>query len=221
MAGFGVLYLHGFLSSGQSLKGQWFKEKVRESRTFSEKKAEENPLITKWLTPTYPIQTVSRTLTSIEAELQRCFQDKQTDWILAGSSMGGFYAQHFAHTYRLPFIMINPALNPEFVFKDHFGDHINPATQEPVSIDQAYVAELNNYVVSTPDRKVSSLLLLDTDDEIIDVNYVLQQYGEQCGQLSKTSRAKIFCGGDHSFIHLDNAWDEIRQFLAGLEYINK
>ena len=205
-------YLHGFLSSGKSSKGQWFAEQVRQNSSC----AEEAGFIT-WLTPTYPIATVSQTVKTIEDELLGLLGDINCEdrVILIGSSMGGFYVQYLGHKYHLPYIMINPALNPEAVFIDHMGEHINPATGEKVVINQSYIDDLLKYEIDNPDVSIASMMLLDIDDEVIDVDFALKHYpvNRTGNQANKTV---IYSGGDHSFIHLEEAWEDIQVFASQL-----
>jgi predicted esterase YcpF (UPF0227 family) len=205
MHSYGVLYLHGFLSSGKSEKGQWFHRQVE---------SWDSNLITKWLNPTYPISRLEATLETIEEEIQDCLQLCGTKWILAGSSMGGFYAQFYAHKYHLPYIMINPALNPEYVFRVNLGEHTNPATGENVTIDEAYIEKLQACKIAQPDRALPTLLLIDQDDEVIDINYALKQHQTSNNNISRTV---VYKGGDHSFIHLEEAWKEIQSFVNAIE----
>jgi len=205
-------YLHGFLSSGKSSKGQWFANQVKQKNY-----AEEELGFVTWLTPSYPIATVSQTVKKIEDELLALLDDKSCEGrlILIGSSMGGFYVQYLGHKYHLPYIMINPALNPEAVFIDHMGEHTNPATGEKVLINQSYIDELLKYKIDNPDASIASMMLLDVDDEVIDVNFALKQYPvDRAGNQS--NKTVIFSGGDHSFIHLEEAWKEIQSFASQL-----
>ena len=209
MPGYIGLYLHGFLSSGNSQKGQWFKSRV------DEMKCHDVPsLFMDWLTPTYPIGQVSESITSIERVLFG-IQGFQKKVVLLGSSMGGFYAQYFSQKYGLPAILINPALNPETVFYQNLGTHTNPATGERVTIDQHYIEELMKYHCNDLDKQVPSMLLMDTDDEVIDVPYALQLYSKQ----NDRHQCVTFSGGDHSFVHLPEAWHCIYEFVSGLDDI--
>ncbi len=211
MAAFIGFYLHGFLSSGNSEKGQWFKRKVEENPH-----SETINYFSDWLTPTYPIGSVKQTVLMIEELLLNSNQQQpEKPIVLLGSSMGGFYAQYFGQKYRLPYIMINPALNPEQVFSENMGEHLNPATGEKVVIDQGYIDQLLEYKVEIPDYRIPALLLIDTDDEVIDVDYALDHYTAE-KLINPCSKRLVFSGGDHRFIHLEEAWQAINSFINTL-----
>lgn len=216
------LYLHGFLSSGNSEKGQWFK-----SQSLTEYTSESGSFLD-WVTPTYPIGSVALSVSTIrqalEGQLERAEAYEKTSGeackvVLLGSSMGGFYAQYFAYEYGLPFVMINPALNPKQVFIENMGVHINPATDETVEINADYINQVLGFQINLAERGMKnsspkSLLLLDLDDEIIDVQYALQYYPiSKVGDNNSVNKTVTFTGGDHSFIHLEQAWEEILKFI--------
>ena len=108
--------------------------------------------------------------------------------------------------------MINPALNPEKVFRENLGEHTNPATGEKVLINEAYIADLLKYKKDELDQSVPGLLLIDSDDEVIDVDYAINQYTG----VGEPSKMVVYSGGDHRFIHTQEAWQEIKDFLKSL-----
>lgn len=215
------LYLHGFLSSELSDKGQWFaaqlnsakpmgdaSSKYASSKSHSQIEIEALKLIT------YPTAQVEQTVTTIEEQLNQLRQSTSAVFIM-GSSMGGFYAQYFGQKYQIPYIMINPALNIDELLSQHQGLHHNQRTSESTLVDEHYVKSIACYRVDSPDYTTPALLLMDEDDEVIDVEFCRKQYAQDKLQhLASTTR--IYNGGDHSFIHLDEAWLEINQFLSRL-----
>jgi len=209
MQAYNGLYLHGFLSSGNSEKGQWLKAIVNQQNL-----EQGNPVFNELLTPTYPIKSPLMSVEKIESLLKKMLDDKSRGVVLLGSSMGGYYAQYLGQKYQLPYIMINPALNPTPIFNESLGCHTNPATQEDFCIDQAYIKELQTYDVNQLNKAIPALLLIDTDDEVIDVDYALKRY-EACSKGSHFSTVK-YSGGNHRFIHMQQAWLEINQFLNAL-----
>ncbi|BCN93403.1 esterase YqiA [Thiomicrorhabdus immobilis] len=204
------VYLHGFLSSGNSEKGQWLKAKVQQEHLLGN-----TPVFSEIYTPTYPIKSPEASVTEIERCLLNA-QQKSNNIILLGSSMGGFYAQYFGQKYHIPYIMINPALNPTPIFKQSLGCHTNPATGESFCIDEEYINALQIYAVKELNQDIAALMLLDTDDEVVDVDLALQQYGQKENQGSGSRfKSVIFSGGDHRFIHMPQAWEDIQSFVKG------
>ncbi|WP_040724987.1 YqiA/YcfP family alpha/beta fold hydrolase [Thiomicrorhabdus sp. Kp2] len=206
------VYLHGFLSSGQSEKGQWLTQKNTQDSFLGK-----SPLFTKFITVTYPIKSVHESLKVIESILAK-YKDRLDKIVMLGSSMGGFYAQYLGQKYQLPYIMINPALNPVPVFSENIGLHTNPSTGEVVLIDNAYIADIQSYDVKTLDKNIPALLLIDTDDEVIDVDFAIQHYQDSAAVKRVNSRFEvvIYSGGDHRFIHMEDAWLKIKQFIENL-----
>ncbi|MEA1989154.1 MAG: YqiA/YcfP family alpha/beta fold hydrolase [Pseudomonadota bacterium] len=203
------LYLHGFLSSGNSEKGQWLKQVVNQKNLN-----EGNPVLKELLTPTYPIKSPHASVDKIESLLKEKLKDQTKKVVLLGSSMGGYYAQYLGQKYQLPYIMINPALNPTPIFNESLGCHTNQATQEDFCIDQGYIKELQGFDVKQLNKEIPALLLIDTDDEVIDVDYALKRY-ETRANGSHFSTVK-YSGGDHRFIHMQQAWLKINKFLNAL-----
>lgn len=202
------VYLHGFLSSGNSEKGQWLKAKVQQDNLLNDK-----PVFSEIYTLTYPIKSPHDSAEEIERCLLNAKQ-KNINIILLGSSMGGYYAQYFGQKYQIPYIMINPALNPVPIFNQSMGCHTNPVTSEKFCIDQDYIKALQDYDIEELDQNVPALMLLDTDDEVIDVDLALQRYVQKDNLCKKSQfKSALFSGGDHRFIHMPQAWKDIQSFV--------
>ena len=188
-----ILYLHGFLSTGQSAKGQWFKQ------AFAKEGIEV-------LTPTYPIASPQKSIDFLEAEVHR-LQDatSEQNWLVMGSSMGGFYGQYLAQTYQKPLVMINPALRAAEILGQYQGAHVHPKTQEAFAVDEGYLSELKA-LAREPDSSLATLMLLDEGDEVIPFQPSLSAY---------KSCAEILCypGGSHAFDHLEEAWPSVLAFV--------
>ncbi|MBD3612207.1 MAG: hypothetical protein HUJ13_07340 [Hydrogenovibrio crunogenus] len=193
-----ILYLHGFLSSGNSHKGQWVK-------------AHFNALGTEVLTPTYPIDSPKHSVALIESIIQesilpRVKPNSDQAWCIFGSSMGGFYGQYLAQKYQVPLVMINPALDPVPLLEPYLGNHVNEATGEAFTVDSSYLKALKSFY-RTPDPTIESLVLLDEKDEVIPYQIAQQQY-------QGVAKVLIFKGGNHAFQHLEQASPEMRSFVA-------
>lgn len=187
-----ILYLHGFLSSGNSHKGQWVKQ------AFEAEGIEV-------LTPTYPISSPQASVEAIDAVVQNSLLKSDQAWCVFGSSMGGFYGRYIAQRYGVPIGMINPALTPKPILGAYLGEHDNPATGEHFCLDEAYLQALEPFHTQV-DVNQPSLLLLDKEDEVIPYQWAYEAYkgvGEVC----------VFDGGNHAFQHLDQAWPKMKQFV--------
>jgi len=213
------VYLHGFLSSGQSHKAQWFSAQVtQENSSKKGLKIEgegEKIAFQHWLTPTYPLHSPQESLAAIEKVLLPLLNRSDVQVMLAGASMGGFYAQHLGQKYQLPYVMINPALNPIPLFEKNKGTHKSCATGERFCIDDMYIQQLKPLVFNEKNPlnlSVPALLLLDEADELIDIPFALKAY--QPATLMNLSSIKVmtYPGGNHAFQHLDEAWPVIKAF---------
>lgn len=204
------VYLHGFLSSGKSEKGQWLVNQVR-----LEQQQSSEVVFSQFITVTYPIKSVAESINAIEKIIIQ-HKDNLAKIILLGSSMGGYYAQYFADKYQLPYVMINPALNPVPVFLQNQGEHINPSTGEHVCIDNAYIQDIEKYDIESLNPNLPGLLLIDIDDEVIDVDFAIQRYKKIEQNQGSLSKVVVYSGGDHRFIHMDDAWLKIKEFVQSL-----
>ncbi|WP_417236213.1 YqiA/YcfP family alpha/beta fold hydrolase [Bizionia paragorgiae] len=90
-----ILYLHGLMSSNQSVKIDWLKEK---HTVF-------NPLL-----------KYKESGQSIFADLEELIENNTIDLII-GSSMGGYLGFHLGNRYQIPTLLFNPALAKESEFK--------------------------------------------------------------------------------------------------------
>lgn len=210
------VYLHGFLSSANSQKGRWLVQQVQtENRqTLQTSEVRLEPVFKEIITLTYPISSPDESVQKVEALLQELLTQKNHSIVLMGSSMGGYYAQFLGQKYRLPYIMINPALNPKPIFQQYLGASTNPSTGEEFIIDEAYIQQLGSYDVTRLDNSIPALLLLDEGDEVIDVATALEKYQDKSDLKTEVH---VFKGGDHAFQHLTEAWPLIKAFIGRLD----
>ncbi|MBO1926602.1 hypothetical protein J3998_03350 [Thiomicrorhabdus sp. 6S2-11] len=194
------LYLHGFLSSGKSQKGQWL-------LTANHSKTE--PPLGELYCPTYSQKNLLEGVQSIQEQLLS-WREKGHPLLLIGSSLGGYLAQYFAHHFNCPYVMINPALNPVSLLSDYLGTHQNPYTNETVVVDEELCGQLQRLNISTLNPKLPSLLLADHDDEVVDIEFAVQLYANK---LKDKHRTFIYPGGTHAFTHMPEAWLEIQKFI--------
>ena len=127
--------------------------------------------------------------------------------LVVGSSMGGFYGQYLArrfpdHVARL--VLINPALKPWELLADHVGEQHNEATGERYLLTAEEVAQTRQFGIDRVDDDIPTTLLLDKGDEVIDYRIAEEMY-RGSGELF------LFEGGDHSFQHMDEAIEIIRE----------
>lgn len=191
-----ILYLHGFLGSGHSEKGQWIHKRLL---TALENKRFE------WMSPTYPQSNPDESFAYLEHWIESKIVKKDQAWLIMGSSMGGFIGQYFADRYQVPLILFNPALHPDRLFHQYLGEHQNPFTDERLSMTPEYLKRLMRY--DTPVITQSPVLLLqDQADEVVPYQWAYEKY-------RSTADVRLFKGGSHRFMHLEEAWPAIQNVI--------
>lgn len=192
-----ILYLHGFLSTGQSAKAQWLQN------AFASMNVEV-------MSPTYPLRTPEASIDYLTDLIEKQIQSDREGppaWQIFGSSLGGFYGQYLAKRYQVPLLMINPALRPWELSQQYLGLHEHPVTGEKIHVDAGFMSEIRKLDV---DAVRPSLVLLDRGDEVIPYRQAYDKY-DSVGQV------EVFDGGDHTFQHLDDAWPKIKTFVKSFQ----
>lgn len=176
-----LIYIHGFLSSPQSLK----------ARQTQEWLAANHPEIAYYcpqLTP-YPEKTRQQLESFVESLLPQPIY-------LMGSSLGGFWATWLVEKYNLRAILINPSVKPYDFMPHYLGQSIkNYYVDEVYCLSQQHIDEIKTADVE-PSRKSNYWVLLQTGDETLDYRQALQKYAG-CKQTVEE-------GGNHSFQGFEN-----------------
>jgi predicted esterase YcpF (UPF0227 family) len=180
-----LFYIHGFMSSGSTLKGQALKRRYQ--GRFDVR------------LPTYPQQTPQQSMTFLQNAL-----DDAVNGVLVGSSLGGFYAQYLAYRLGWPVVMINPVLDLKCVPISLEGRHKNPYTGEQVEVSQGWIEELSMY--QSPPVK-PSLLLLCADDNTVLPDCALDQY-------RGVGHIYLLPDGGHACWPMMHVWPVLDDFLA-------
>ena len=185
-----LVYLHGFLSSPQSVKAQatqsWWQTHHRDI-----------PFVCPQL-PYYP-NDAQRLLDDIATQ----YQGRQMGFI--GSSLGGFLSTYMVNRYGGRAVLINPAANAHEVLSDYLGPHVHPYTGEQFVLQAKHMAQLesmNQMEIASPG---SIWALLQTGDETLDYRVARDKY--------RQGRLTIEMGGDHSFQGYTRFLPEIYRFL--------
>ncbi|MBK1719029.1 YqiA/YcfP family alpha/beta fold hydrolase [Thiocystis violacea] len=185
-----LVYLHGLNSSGQSIKGQQLRERLRPFQV---------------LTPDYPAHRPNEAL----ACLERFFRalDGPAPAVV-GSSMGGFYGQYLARHFTFSHLfMINPALTPWTFLAEHLGETMTTAEGERYPITRELIDSTRAYGIDDPGAGVATTLFLNRGDEVIDYRIAERHYAGH-------GRRLIWDGGDHAFQNMDEAIEIIRAHLV-------
>ena len=178
-----ILYLHGFLSSPQSVKAQatlrWF--------------AEHHPQVTLHIPqiPNYPAH-VAPMLSDYLAQHPELLQHGLK---AIGSSMGGFLSTYLVEQYGGKAVLINPAVKPYELLSDYLGQHVNPYSGDRFVLESDDMARLRQMDVAAPKDVTAYKVLLQTGDETLDYRQAQQKY--------QGADVTVEQGGDHlSLIHI-------------------
>ncbi len=186
-----ILYLHGFNSAGY---GQKFLHLIR---IFN------GEVI---CSPTYPSHLPSLAIKQIESTIDNLLTHFPAQpLMLAGSSLGGFYACWLAHKYQTKCVCINPALDPLNILHGYLGWQENFYTGERYFVSRQQLLEGKRYYLERRQMDFPLLILLDKGDEVIDYRTTLSRLPQHTDLL-------VFEGGDHRFQHWQQAKAKLKQF---------
>ena len=189
-----IIYLHGFKSSSRSIKGNLLRDYC----------AQHHPEIRVHLPdlnmhPKLALEEVSKLL------------NRLPDAVLAGSSMGGFYAHVLAQQHDLPAVLINPAMRPWILFRELFSAEQFPfKVTDEWSLDQAQLDYLASIAPASVQDTGKFLLLLQQGDEVLDYREAQRYYS------SAVHRAMIMTDarGNHGMDDFAEKIPAALQFLS-------
>lgn len=108
---------------------------------------------------------------------------------LVGSSLGGFYATHFAEKHGCRAVLIQPAVAPYVGLEALLGPQQNPHSGERYELTREHLEGWRALAVERVDPE-RYLLLLETGDEVLDWREAARKYAG--------ARTVIRDGGDHT-----------------------
>ncbi|WP_166423477.1 YqiA/YcfP family alpha/beta fold hydrolase [Paraglaciecola sp. 20A4] len=185
-----VIYLHGFLSSPQSIKAQQTKLFVTEhypELIFYIPQLDNHP------------KPAAKMLDELIA------RHPHADFGFIGSSMGGYFSSYLLERYGGKAVLINPAVQPYNLLADYMGEHINPYTQHRFFLDESHTHDLTSFDTPILANPQNYWVLLQTADETLDYRQAQQKYS--------AAKLTIEQGGDHSFQGYERFLADIFQFL--------
>ncbi len=184
-----LIYIHGFNSSPASFK----------ARLLQEVLAQRAPAM-KFIAPTLPHAPATA------ARLLDALAEANPGAVLAGSSLGGYYATWLAERHALRAVLINPAVRPYELLDGHVGMQKNFHTGEEYEFTAAHVGELRQLECDavTPQRY---LLMVETGDEVLDYRQAVERYSG--------ARQWVMEVGDHGFSDFADHLDPVVSFLTG------
>ena len=109
-----------------------------------------------------------------------------------GSSLGGYYSLSLHVKYKLPAVLLNPAIRPYELLCDYIGINTNMYTGEQYEVKPEHMQQLLDLEVPADAVDLSRLFLLcESEDEVL----------SYCEAVQKLRGAKLYLtrGGDHSY----------------------
>jgi predicted esterase YcpF (UPF0227 family) len=184
-----IVYIHGFLSSPQSLKARQTLEWVRRMRPDLRVHA-----------PALPIDPVPA-LSELEAIIESCAEAPG----LIGSSLGGFYANILAARHGLRAVLVNPAVHPHLVLRHYLGLQRNHYTGLVSAVTEGHFRWLE-HMEARPPFPARLWVLLETGDETLDYRLAEKFYAD--------SHLDIAPGGSHAYEAFLKKLPAIVEFLS-------
>jgi predicted esterase YcpF (UPF0227 family) len=120
---------------------------------------------------------------------------------LIGSSLGGFYGVWAAERFGLPLVLVNPAVRPYELLKDHLGEQVNIYTGERYVFTARHVEVLKSLAVEPVTDPGRYFLLTQTGDETLDYRQAVAMFAD--------SPQRVEQGGSHGF-------DGFERYLPGI-----
>lgn len=150
-----LVYLHGFNSSPQSIKGRLL---ARAANALTRPPRFHSPAL-----PPDPARAMHMVAQWVDEEVHAV--DALT---FIGSSLGGFYATWLAERYGARAVLINPALRPNASLESFLGPQRNLHTGEAYELTRAHLDEMAALRVPRISRPERYLLLVRSGDELLD-----------------------------------------------------
>lgn len=189
-----IIYLHGFKSSRNSIKGCLLRDYCLAHQ------------------PEIRVHLPDLNMhPKLALERVRVMLKSLPNVVLAGSSMGGFYAGVLAQQLNVPAVLINPAMQPWQLFRELFSTEQFPyAVTDEWSLDQAQL----DYLASIPPPFVQDagkiLLLLQQGDEVLDYRVAQRYYSNGVHRAMIMTDAR----GNHAMDDFAEKIPAVLQFLS-------
>jgi len=181
-----ILNIHGFRSCGDNAKAAFLRDLFPEVQIVS---------------PTLPLAP-HKALEVLEREIERCGKPLE---MIVGSSLGGFFAYVLCCRYRVPAVLLNPAVVPFVHLAEAVGPVENACTGEPGTWTAEGCLALKDLFCETASRAEGTLVhvFLTADDEVLEPR-LTRAFFRFHGRLVELP------WGTHRFEGLDRLSAEIR-----------
>jgi predicted esterase YcpF (UPF0227 family) len=187
-----LIYLHGFASSGKGFKPDALRKAFPECVVFS---------------PDLPVDP-DKVISMID-NLVRHAVDFPV--VFVGTSLGGFWANYFAHKWDAPCVIVNPSTSPSKTMFERVGKEMtNYVTGEKVEVTMRDVKLFSYCEIEAAELHNGALVnvFVAKDDDVID-------YKETLDAMRFTKSMTVLEDGVHRFeAHCDKQIDKVKEVLA-------
>ena len=181
-----IIFIHGFSSHG-------FGGKAKALRAYFSDKEESFIAPSLSYVPDLAIQT-------LEELIENCGDVK-----LIGSSLGGYYAMYLAQKYDLKVVLVNPAMSSYKTLSRMLGEAPTFYDGSLFEWKESHLEMLKKYETNiTKQSKV--MLMVQKGDAVLDYREAVDRF--------PNAKMIVEEGGDHSFVGIEQHFDEMRAFLS-------
>ena len=185
-----VFYFHGFMSSADSSKAQVFKKFIKSKKDSID----------------IYIPNILDKFTEAIPQLDNLIDNTNAkEKFFIGSSLGGFFATHYAEQLNAKAVVINPAINPSEGLKMYLGVNENYSSGEEFVLTDEDIKAIKKLEMQNLKNPKDYLLLCETKDEVLNYLNAVSFYS--------SSYQDISYGGDHSYSCFPHKLGIIDKFL--------
>jgi len=149
----------------------------------------------------------TKTFDEIKKTLLKFVLDKDMDIeLIVGTSLGGYYSSVIGASAGVPFVAINPVVDPVLTLSKYIGDGFT-FTGEAYTLKEETVTAYPGFALDG-----CGLILLDRGDELINSE-------ETLATLDNFYSTKIFEGGNHRFAHINESLTEIKSYFNQASFV--
>jgi len=188
-----LVYLHGFNSSPQTVKGR---KLAAVAAALDEPPRVHVPALHH--RPALAMRDVRAWVDANVADLAAL--------TFVGSSLGGFYATWLAERYGARAVVVNPSARPTESLAAHLGPQRNLHTGEAWELTPAHFAELEALAIRSLTRMDRYFLLMRSGDELIDWRIAVARYAG--------AWQYVLGGGDHGWEDIDDEIPSVLRFAG-------
>ena len=190
-----LVYLHGFNSSPQTVKGR--------KLAAAAAALDDPPRVHVPALHHRPALAMRDVRVWIDANV-----GEFSELTFVGSSLGGFYATWLTEHYGARAVVINPSVRPASSLAAYLGPQRNLHTGEAWELTPAHFAELEALAIPSLTRMDRYFLLMRSGDELIDWREAVARYAGAWQYVAG--------GGNHGWEDIDDEIPSVLQF-AGME----